>query len=229
MKRSIRFPYFFILFALLAFGTACTTVSIDENDPEALYQDAEEEIQSDHYLIAIEKLKNIKNRFPYSKYSLDAHLRVADIYFLQELFDEAAATYESFRDLHPKHPKSAYALFRIAKSYFNSVPSPIDRDLSTAERSLEVYQAFLRSYPTAPEATEARQDIAKLIDLLSKKELLIADFYLKRKIYPSAKNRYKKIIELYSDTEAAKAAKDKLEMISSFEAKTEETQNNGSK
>ena len=224
MKRSIGNLCFFLLLALTVFGAACTTAPIDENDPAALYKDAEDEIQSDHYLVAIEKLKNIKNRFPYSKYSLEAHLRVADIYFLQEQFDEAAATYESFRDLHPKHPKGAYALFRIGKSYFNSIPSQIDRDLTSAEKSLEIYESFLRAYPTAEETAEARQDISKLRDLLSKKELLIADFYFKRKIYHSAKNRYKKILDLYPDTEAAKNAKQKLEIISSSDSKTGETQ-----
>ena len=66
----------------------------------------------------IDKLKIIKNKYPYSKYALDASLRLADVYFLQESYTEAALAYESFRDLHPKHEKVPYAMFRIGTFLF---------------------------------------------------------------------------------------------------------------
>ena len=213
----------------MALTSACTSAPIDENNPEELFKDAEEEIQNDHYLVAIEKLKSIKNRFPYSNYSLESHLRIADIFFLQELFDEAAATYESFVDLHPRHPKAAYAMFKVGKSYMNNIPSKIDRDLTSAEKSLKSYEAFIKRFPQAPEAIEARQDIQGIRTLMASKELMIGDFYLKRKHPDSAKNRYKKILELYSETDVAKIAQEKLDKISNSELNEGELQSHGSK
>src|SRR5437870_1063058 len=81
----------------------CSGKAIDENDPGALYGEAEEDIKNDHYQIAIDKLRAIKNKYPYSKFAVDAQLRIADVYFLQESWGEAATSYEAFRDLHPKH------------------------------------------------------------------------------------------------------------------------------
>src|SRR6476619_147606 len=101
----------------------CSGKAIDENDPAALYKDAEDDIKNDHYQIAIDKLRSIRNKFPYSKYAVDAQLRLADVYFLQEDFAEAAAAYETFRDLHPKHEKTSYAMFRIGKSYYKDSPT----------------------------------------------------------------------------------------------------------
>lgn len=202
----------FCLF-LCVFYTGCSSVPVDESDPASLYRDAEEEIKSDHYQIAIDKLRVIKNKFPYSKYAVDAQLRIADVFFLQESFAEAAASYESFRDLHPKHEKTPYAMYRIAKSYFNDSPTNVARDLTPAKRALDAYQDFLRRFPNAPEINTAKTDIAEVRRLLADKELYVGEFYYKRDFYDSAKSRFEKTVELYPETEAAKTAQEKLKKI----------------
>ena len=197
------------LLCLMA-SSSCSTTPIDENDPAALLKEAEGDIESDHYLIAIDKLRVIKNKFPYSKHAIDAQLRIADVFFLQESYAEAAGSYESFRDLHPKHEKAGYALFRAGKSYYHDIPSTISRDLTPAKKALETYRDFLNRYSHAPETIEAQKDSAEIRGLLADKELQIAEFYFKRDFYHSAKPRYKKVIELYPETTAAEIAMKKL-------------------
>ena len=160
MRKSIS--AFFLILALsgtvsslAVFSTGCSSAGITENDPAALYKDAEEDIKSDRYQLALDKLKNIKNKFPYSKYAIDAQLRIADVYFMQELYPEAASNYETFRDLHPKHERVSYAMFRIAKSYYNDMPSNVARDLTSAQKAVDAYNEFLRRFPDAPEARKA--------------------------------------------------------------------------
>jgi outer membrane protein assembly factor BamD len=203
----------FSLFALLALGSfhGCGGKPVDEGDPASLMADAEDEIKSDHYQVAIDKLKVIKNKFPYSKYAIDAQLRLADVYFMQESYPEAAGSYEAFRDLHPKHERVAYAMFRIGKSYFNDIPDPVARDLTPATKALNAYEDFLKRFPDSPDAPEARKDLLQVRQNLAAKELYIGDFYYKRDFYASAQPRYQKVIDLYPDTEAAKEAKTKLE------------------
>ena len=195
------------------FLTGCAGKTVNEGDPASLYQDAEDEIKSDHYQIAVEKLRTIKNKFPYSKYALDAQLRIADVLFMQESYAEAAASYETFRDLHPKHEKVGYAMFRVAKAYYNDIPNPTSRDLTPAQKALEAYNEFLRRFPAAPEATEARQDVAVTRNVLAEKELYIGDFYYKRDFPESAKPRYEKVVTIYPDTVAAKQAREKIAKI----------------
>lgn len=206
--------------------TGCSSTPIDENDPGALIKDAESEIQSDHYQLALDKLRIIKNKFPYSKYAIDAQLRIADVYFMQESFAEAAASYESFRDLHPKHDRTAYAMFRVGLSYYNDIPSNIARDLGPAKKALDSFGDFLRRFPSDGQADEARKDIGDIRRLLADKELSIGDFYYKRDFYDSAKPRYQKVIDLYPETDAAKSAQDKLAQIDN-RAKREEPSPHG--
>lgn len=199
--------------------SGCAGKSVDENDPAGLYKEAEEDIKSDHYLIAIEKLKTIKNKFPYSNYATEAQLKIADVYYMQESYGEAAVAYEAFRDLHPKHEKVPYAMFRIAKSYYNDIPSPVERDMTPAQKALDAYNDFLHRFPGAPEAVEAKKDSDDVRNLLAEKELLVANFYFKRDFYESAKPRYRKILDLYPDTPSASDARDKLARIDKIEEK----------
>jgi outer membrane protein assembly factor BamD len=191
----------------------CSSAPITENEPERLYKEAVEDIESDHYQIAIEKLKTIRNKFPYSSFATEAQLKIADVYFLQESWAEAALAYEAFRDLHPKHEKVPYAMFKAALSYFNDMPGTVARDLTAGQKALDAFNDFLRRFPSAPESAEARTHVAECRKLLAEKELYIGDFYYKRDVYHSAKPRYQKIVDLYPETKAAEEAKSKLAKI----------------
>ncbi len=213
--QKLKFILPVVLFSLALGLFGCSGKQIDENDPGALFREAEEEIKGDHYQIAIEKLRVVKNKFPYSKFSIDSELRIADIYFLQESWGESAVSYESFRDLHPKHEKAAYAMFRVGKSYFNDVPGNVARDLTSAQKGVEAYGDFVRRFPADPQAKEAQTDIATLRKTLADKELYIANFYLRRDLLDSARPRFKKIVDLYPETPAATEAKEKIAKIDS--------------
>ena len=204
----------FLLIAILSPAlSGCAGHSADENDPATLFKDAEDDISSDRYQLAIDKLRVIKNKFPYSKLSVDAQLRIADVYFMQESYGEAALAYEAFRDLHPKHERVGYAMFRTGKSYFNDAPANIARDQTSTQKALDAYNDFLHRFPSANEAAEARKDANEARRILAEKELYIANFYFKRDNFESAQARYTKLISLYPETDAAKQAKDKLAEI----------------
>ncbi len=197
-------------------------MKVDENDPASLFKEAEAEIQSDHYIIAIDKLRAIKNKFPYSNYAAEAQLRIADVHFIQDHFAEASANYQIFTDLHPKNSKVAYAMFRIGKSLFKDAPGLVERDLSPLKKSLSAYQQFLNRFPTATEAPEATKDVSEIRKRLAQKELLIGDFYFRRELYPAAKPRYENILTQYPDTAEAQMAQSQLAKTNEFLDKTKD-------
>ena len=200
--------------ALSSTVTGCSGKHVDENDPAALFQEAEDDIKNDHFQFAIEKLRIIKNKFPYSKYSIDAKLRIADVYFMQESYTEAALAYESFRDLHPKNEKVPYAMFRIGKAYFSDIPNTVARDLVPAQKALDAFQEFLKRFPSAPEAAEAKNLVNDIRRLLAEKELYVGNFYYRESQWTSAKARYAKIVDLYPETQSAIEAQEKLKKLS---------------
>lgn len=208
----VRFSNLLLVAVLLGLAS-CSGKDINDNDPEALYHEAESDIQNDRYQLAVDKLRILKSKFPYSKYSIEAKLKLADVYFMQENFSEAALSYEAFKDLHPKHEKVPYALFRMAKSYYNDMPGNIARDLGPAFKAQTSYEGFLAKYPSAPEAEEARKDLADTRQKIAEKELYVGTFYYKRDFYESARGRFNKIIHTYPETQAANDARKYLAKI----------------
>lgn len=210
---GISFLFCSLLGGSLALN-GCSSADYSKDDPAALYNDAEGDIKSDRYIMALEKLRIVKNKFPYSAYSTKAQLRIADVYFLQESFLEAAAAYETFRDLHPRHEQAPYAMYRSGESYFQDAPSNVARDLTSATKSLQAFEEFVKVYPTDPQNPTAKTRIQEVKSILAEKELYIANFYYREDQYLAAETRYKKIISQYPDTVSANAAREKLAKIS---------------
>jgi outer membrane protein assembly factor BamD len=211
-----------ILFALTASLSLmnCSGKKIDDADPADLYKMAEEDIASDQYLLALDKLKMVRNKYPYSKYSTLAQLRIADVYYMQDSYAEAAAAYEAFRDLHPKHERAPYAMFRTAESYFKDIPSPISRDITPAKKAEEAFNEFLKRFPGDPQADPARGLLNEARGILAEKELYIANFYMKQDQFESAKRRYEKLLLMYPETKHAQEARDKLALAEKELTKT---------
>ncbi len=210
---SFRFLYIFAALGLGLGGLGCSSADIDENDPVALAKDAESDIESSRYILALEKLQKVKNQHPYSNQATEAQLRIADVYFLQDSFAEAAATYEAFKDLHPKHPRLPYAAFRVGLSYYSDLPGNHARDLSSGYKAEEAFKDYLRQFPAAEFSEEARLKLAEARKILAGKEMYIARFYFKREMWEAAKNRYSKVVNQYADSPYVEEAKEKLKVI----------------
>jgi outer membrane protein assembly factor BamD len=195
----IAFSSFILSCVFLAALTGCASTTANPDDPEALYKEAEEALQDEHYLVALERYRDVKNRFPYSSRAVDSELRIADAYFAQESYLEAEAAYEIFRELHPTHPRSDYVQFRIGLSYFNQIPDHSGRDLSAAYRAIDAFNIVLDKYKSSSLQAEAKQRIAEARAKLAHYQNYVADFYYQRRHYLSASYRYAGLLQDYSD------------------------------
>lgn len=199
--------------AVLAFS-GCSSAPYSKEDPSAVYQDAMDDVENDRYILALDKFRTVKNKFPYSKFSTLSELKIADVYFLQESYAEAAASYETFYELHPTHEKVSYAMYRAGESYLRDSPENIARDQGAIVQGLKTFRMYLRRFPNSPEADEVRNKIISTNNRLADKELYIARFYIREEEFLSAEKRLKKIMDLYPDTNARKKAEKLLPEVS---------------
>ena len=213
MKSFLKILPLFGLTLILAFNSGCSTKKVNENDPKEMFEDAEDDINNDRFLLALDKLRVIKNKFAYSSYGSLAQLRMADVYFKQESFPEAASSYETFVELFPKHEKAAYALFRAGESQFLDIPTNVARDLKSAENTIVTFDLYLNKYPNGEFSTKAQDMKKQAYDRLAEKELSIAQFYIKRKKPDSARMRLNKILDQYSKSSSADKAKELLKAL----------------
>lgn len=196
MPTKILKLLFIFLISTLVFS--CSSSDKQPDTPEAIFQLAKEFEESDRYQIAIQRYMEVKNKFPYSSLATDAELAVADVYFKTEDFAEAQISYQNFREFHPKHPKIDYVTFRIGLSYYRQLPDTIDRDLSLANDAIYSFNEVIKKFPNSTYRAEAEDYRKKAFVMLNEKELYIADFYFKQKIYDSAFNRYEMSYKKFS-------------------------------
>jgi outer membrane protein assembly factor BamD len=186
----------FVTIACL-FLTQCSSKQVNKDDPEAVYKDAEAAYTDEHYISALEKFKDVKNRFPYSSRAVDAELRIADTFFEQENYLEAESAYEIFRELHPTHSRSDYVQYRIGLSYYKQIPDNTARDLSAAYRAIDAFQVLVDKFPSSEFAPKGKELISESRKKLAEHENYVANFYYQRKHYLSASYRYAALLQDY--------------------------------
>jgi outer membrane protein assembly factor BamD len=177
----------------------CVSQTVNPDDPDSLFAEAQRLLKDEQYLIAVEKLRDIKNRFPYSPRATDAELAIADAYFAQESFLEAESAYEIFRELHPSYPRSDFVQYQIGMSYFNLIPENSARDLSAAYRAIDAFNLLKQRFPDSKLAQEADGRIADSRKRLAEHESFVANFYYDRRHYLSASYRYAALLKDFSN------------------------------
>lgn len=198
MPNSFRFILKNLLILTFVFSIfGCSSDEKKENTAETLFKAAQELDQDERYEEALRKYSDLKNKFPYSNLATDAELAIADIYFKQESYVEAQASYQIFRELHPKHGQIEYVIFRTGLSYYNQLPETIDRDLSQAHKAIAQFVDLEKNFPASKYLKEAQEKKTASLKMLAEKEIYIADFYLKKQSYLSALKRYEGLLKNY--------------------------------
>jgi outer membrane assembly lipoprotein YfiO len=130
-----------------------------------------------------------------------AALRLADSFFDEKTalgYLEAQARYKDFRNRYPSHPRSDYALFRLAQTSDRQAEKP-DRDQSNTRLAANSYRELIQAYPDSPYAAEARARLLIVKGLLAEHEYRVGHFYLKRKAYSAAKSRFDILLAVFPD------------------------------
>jgi outer membrane protein assembly factor BamD len=183
------------LFVILGL-TACTSSDKKAGEtPEAVFERAKELEKDGRSEEAIMKYNEVKNKFPYSKLALEAELAAADVAYNDESYPEAQVSYQLFRDLHPKHSKIPYVIYRTATSIYQQIPEAIDRDLALARSAIETYDDLILQFPDSEHVAEAKEKRLECLKKLAEKELYIANFYLKKQRWESALGRFEGLLE----------------------------------
>lgn len=186
-----------LLFALLFLAACSSTSDMDTSTPEGAYKLGEKYEKDERYEEAVSQFTTVKNKFPYSKLATEAELKVAEINFKREEYVEAQNAYQVFKEMHPAHPKIDYVTYRLGLSFYNQLPSTIDRDLAVAERAILYFDEVMQSYSQSPYVKDAKEHKNKALKMLAEKEFYIGNFYFIRDFYDSALTRFEGLLEKY--------------------------------
>jgi outer membrane protein assembly factor BamD len=170
-----------------------------------LYETGERLLMQDKYEQAREQFAWLAERHPESDLAPVARFLVGETYFRSKDFEKAAPEFESFVTLYPGHQIADLGQYRLARSYFDQMPT-LERDQKITGQALVEFQKLIRLYPESRYAPDAIVKIEACRLRLAQKELWIAAFYVRQGKYESALPRFDTVIKDYGRTQAAPEA-----------------------
>src|SRR5471032_3165516 len=120
-------------------------------------------------------------------------------YYESGQYDESVTAAKRYIALHPGSADAAYAQYLIGASYFDEIPD-ISRDQARTEKAMAALEEVSRKYPASEYAVSAKQKIGIARDQLAGKEMSVGRYYLEKKDYTGAINRFKVVVTKYQTT-----------------------------
>jgi len=190
-----------LLAALLA-GCASSvdaTSALNSDPPEKMYAEADAMMSGGKFEAAAAKFEELDRSHPYSPEARRAIVLAAYAYYKAGKTPEAIASAERYAVMHPGTKDAPFAHFIIASAYFDDMKGA-NRDQGATRKALEQYKILKTRYPDSSYAENADNRIRLCEDTLAAQEMEVGRYYLKRKNYIGAINRFKTVVSDYQTT-----------------------------
>jgi len=207
-----KFLLIFILPAL--FLSACGSDKDKENEekvlqPEQYYNRGMDEMQGGKYKKAIADFEKIEQNYPYSQWATKGKIMAAYTNYKAGEYDDAANMLETYIKLHPGNQDIAYAYYLRALCYYERI-ADVQRDQEITQEALADLKEVVRRFPDTEYGRDAKIKLDLVVDHLAGKEMEIGRYYLKRKIYVGAINRFRNVVDKFDTTSHVPEALERL-------------------
>jgi outer membrane protein assembly factor BamD len=172
---------------------------VPEVPADVLYNDGLARLSKQDYDGATKKFGDIDKQYPYSPWAPRALLLTAFAHYEAGQYDDAMIAARRYVTLHPSTADTAYAQYLYAMSNYNQIPD-VTRDQERTEKALQSLQELIDRYPSSEYVRDAREKIAFARDQLAGKEMDVGRFYLKKRNFTGAINRFKDVVSRYQTT-----------------------------
>ncbi len=170
-----------------------------ERPPEQIYDEAAAALKDGKYPKAVQLYQEVERQHPYSELATKGQVMAAYAAYQNLKYDDAIIALDRFIELHPGHPDIAYAYYLKALCYYEQI-SDVERDQGMTSLALQSMNTVIERFPDTDYAREAilKRDLTR--DHLAGKEMEVGRYYLKRKQYNAAINRFMVVIRDYQTT-----------------------------
>jgi outer membrane protein assembly factor BamD len=165
--------------------------------------------QQQDYKEAAKKFDEVDRQNPYSDWARKALLMSAYSYYESQQYTDCINSAERYVTLHPGSPDAAYAQYLIGASYYDQILD-VSRDQARAEKAINALEEVVRKYPDSEYATAAHKKIDMARDQLAGKEMEIARYYMNKRDFVGAINRFKVVVTQYQTTRHVEEALERL-------------------
>ena len=163
------------------------------------YKAGVELLEIGDYFAASKKFLEAEILFPQSKWAPKSVLMASYSYFLQGYYTLAIENIKRYLKTYPKDINKSYAHYLLAMCYYETIEGE-KKDLAPLIMSKKELNFIIKNYPNTDFAYDARFKIDLINDTLAAKEVYLGRYYIKKKKWIPALNRFKNVLNEYETT-----------------------------
>ncbi len=173
------------------------------------YQEGMKSLESGDVLYAAKKFNEAEILFPQSEWAPKSALMAAYSYYVQDYYGDTIAELKRFIRVYPLSKNLDYVYYLLGVSYYEQIVDE-KKDLQSIIEAKKYFEILIQNYPNTNYSLDAEYKIELVNDTLAAKEMYIGRYYLDKKKWIPAINRFKTVIDNYDTTVYAEEALHRL-------------------
>ncbi len=210
----MKYFFKFLLILSLSFLIGCGGKTEKEVDIKGLdieaemiqaYNEGLKALEEGDVLFAAKNFNTAENLFPQSIWASRSILMAAYSYYTQDYYGDAISELKRFIRNYPANDNLDYAYFLLGTCYYELIVDE-KKDLSPLLNSKNYFSLVVKEYPNTDFALDAKFKLDLIENVLASKEIYIAKYYVSRKKWIPAINRFQNVVNDYEKTEYVEEA-----------------------
>ncbi len=163
------------------------------------YSEGKKSLEIGDVLFAAKKFNEAEILFPQSDWAPKSALMAAYSYYIQDYYMDAIAELERFNKIYPKHKNLDYANYLLAMCYYEQIVDE-KKDLSAIVKAKKGLNFVITNFPNSEYALDSEFKLDLVNDIMASKEIYIGRYYLEKKKWVPAINRFRNVVDEYENT-----------------------------
>jgi len=193
-----------ILFLLIPCSKDETKVSIIQEKSLEMqvveaYREGLSALEGGDVLYAAKKFNEAEMLFPQSEFAPKSALMAAYSYYVQDYYGDAISELERFIKIYQNYNDLDYAYYLLAICYFEQIVDE-KKDLQSIIKSKYYFEFIVRDFPNTEYSIDAEFKLDLIDDILASKEMYLGRYYVEKKKWIAAINRFRTVVDNFDTT-----------------------------
>ena len=164
-----------------------------------VYQQGMKSLEEGDVLYAAKKFNQAEVLFPQSEWAPKSSLMASYAYYVQNYYSDSIGELERFIKIYNQDKNLDYAYYLLAICYYEQIVDET-KDLQSIAKAQKYFKLVKTNYPNTEYALDSEFKLDLIDDILASKEMYIGRYYLDKKKWVSAINRFRNVIDNYETT-----------------------------
>ena len=210
----MKIKFFLFIITLIIFCFSCSKEekkisTINEKSIELQilesYRSGLEELEGGDALFAAKKFNEVEIMFPQSNWAPKSTLMAAYAYYSQQYYYDTIEELKIFIKKYPKHENIDYAHYLMGICFYEQIVDE-KKDLKSIILAKEKFKFVIRQFPDTDYALDATYKLDLINNILASKEMYLGRYYMQKKKWIPAINRFRTVVDDYETTVYAQEA-----------------------